>query len=115
MKRLIAAMAALMLMMSGVPVFSEKAEESVKELFSDRDLAQDYKAEKAVPVDLSAGSDAEGASFSGGTLTISAEGIYVLTGTMNGQLRITAPEDAKVQMVLSNAHITSSSAAAVVV
>ena len=106
MKRWIAILTAWMLLVACMPVFAEEAQEGTKELFSERDMTQDYKADNAVPVDLDAQS---------GTLTITAEGIYVLTGTMNGQFRITAPEDAKVQLVLSNAHITGGSAAAVVV
>ena len=105
MKRWIAILTAWMLLMTCMPALADETNEDVKELFSERDLTQDYKTDKAVPIDLDAQS---------GTLTITAEGIYVLSGTMNGQRRITAPEDAKVQLVLSNAHISSGSAAAIV-
>ena len=105
MKRWIAMLTAWMLLMTCMPALADETNEDTKDLFSDRDLTQNYKADKAVPIDLNAQS---------GTLTITAEGIYVLTGTMNGQVRITAPEDAKVQLVLSDAHINSGSAAVIV-
>ena len=105
MKQWIAILTAWMLLMNCMAALADETNEGVKELFSERDLTQDYKTDKAVPIDLDAQS---------GTLTITAEGIYVLTGTMNGQVRVAVPEDAKVQLVLSNAHISSGSAAAIV-
>ena len=47
-----------------------------------------------------------GASVSGATATITQEGTYILTGSLAGQLVVSAPEDAKVQLVLKGASIS---------
>ncbi len=46
-------------------------------------------------------------TLSGTVLTLSASGTYVLTGTWNGQIRVTVPEDEKIQLVLSGVSIVS--------
>ena len=56
----------------------------------------------------------EGVSLSGSTVTISAEGSYILTGTLSqGQIRIDAPEDAKVKLLLNGVSLSNSGDAAI--
>lgn len=49
-----------------------------------------------------------GASASGNTLTVSADGVYEITGTLSdGQIVIDAPDQAEVELVLSGINISS--------
>lgn len=86
-------------------------------LFSDRDLDGSYDAASAVAIQLqgdSAVCDSDAVTVQDGTITISQEGVYLVTGTLSdGQIQVNAPDDAKVQIVLSGADITSSSSAAI--
>lgn len=90
------------------------------EMFTERDLSGDYDESTAVNIKLS-GSGAEsssdqGVSISGSTLTISAEGTYIVSGSLSdGQIVVEADETAKVQIVLKDASITSKSSAAIYV
>lgn len=55
-----------------------------------------------------------GAQAKGSTLTISADGVYEITGTLNdGQIIIDAPDTAVVELVLSGVNISSSKNAAI--
>ena len=58
--------------------------------------------------------ESDGVSISGSTVTITAAGDYVLTGSLSdGQIVINAPEDAKVKLVLSGVSIVKSGHAAI--
>lgn len=94
---------------------SSAATLSDSELFTRRDLSGE--AEEYVTIRLSgssASADGAGVEITGGLVTISEEGYYLLTGSYSGQIRVTADESAKVQLILSNAQITNSGAAAIV-
>ncbi len=68
------------------------------ELFSNRDLAQTAVSTDATQITLTSGSD----------VTISEEGVYVLSGTaQNTTIIVDAPKDAKVQLVLSGVSMTN--------
>lgn len=86
-------------------------------LFSDRDLAGSYDAASAIAIQLqgsSAACDSDAVTVENGRITITQEGVYLVTGTLtDGQIQVNAPDDAKVQIVLSGASITSSSSAAI--
>lgn len=86
---------------------SEK-KKSMSELFSSRDLDPAYDnidAEIILDED-SAYADGNGVTVDGSVITITADGIYRVTGTLsNGQLVVEAPK-AKVQLVLDNADIS---------
>lgn len=93
-------------------------DESVYDLaYSDRDSDASYDEASAVKVELtetSASADSPNVTVDGSTVTITAEGVYVLSGTLSdGQIVVNAPEDAKVQIVLHNASIANSSGPAV--
>lgn len=93
---------------------------SKSEMFTERDLSDDYDESEAVTITLS-GSSAEtsaasGVSIDGSTVTISAEGVYIVSGTLSdGQIIVEAEDSAKVQIVLKDASITSSTSAALYV
>ncbi len=82
-------------------------------LFSDRDLSGAYDVTTTITLSgNSAEISGEGAAFSDGVLTITAEGTYRLTGSFSGQIIVNA-EGAKVQLVLDDAHIASHSGSAI--
>ena len=93
---------------------------SKSEMFTERDLSGEYVESEAETVTLN-GSSAEtsaasGVSIDGSTVTISAEGVYIVSGTLNdGQIVIDADDAAKVQIVLKGASVTSSDSAALYV
>lgn len=88
-------------------------------VFSDRNLDASYDEAAATRIELSdAGSTSTGTgvTISGSTITITEEGVYIVSGTLaDGQIVVDAAEDAKVQIVLDGADITSSDAAAIYV
>ena len=82
-----------------------------KEMFTDRDNNPNYDAASAVKITLS-GSSAKATSksvkISGSTVKITEAATYIISGTLdNGMLVVDAPKDAKVQIVLGGASITS--------
>lgn len=93
---------------------------SKSEMFTERDLSGDYDESEAETITLS-GSSAEtsassGVSIDGSTVTITAEGVYIVSGTLSdGQIIVDADDAAKVQIVLKDASVTSSSSAALYV
>ena len=58
--------------------------------------------------------DSNSVVIDGGTITITAEGIYRISGTLtDGQIVVDAGDTEKVQLVLAGADITSSTSAAI--
>ena len=93
---------------------------SKSEMFTERDLSGDYDESEAETITLSGGSAktsaASGVSIDGSVITISAEGVYIVSGTLTeGQIIVDADDAAKVQIVLKDASITSSDSAAIYV
>ncbi len=107
----------LMLALALLPLSAALTEE--ESYFTARDLAQDYDANKAAMIQLldnEIAAGTESVTVSGTTATITAEGVYVLTGTLqNGQIIVDAPKDAKVQLVLDGVTIHSETSAAIYV
>lgn len=88
----------------------------LSQLFSDRDFEIGYDEESAVHIPLGSPStcDSDAVTVDGSTVTITQEGTYRLTGTLeNGMVVVQAPETDKIQLVLDNAHITSATSAAI--
>lgn len=88
----------------------------LSQLFSDRDFEIGYDEESAVHIPLGSPStcDSDAVTVDGSTVTITQEGTYLLTGTLeNGMVVVQAPETDKIQLVLDNAHITSATSAAI--
>ena len=93
---------------------------SKSEMFTERDLSGDYDESEAETITLSGSSAktsaASGVSIDGSVITISAEGVYIVSGTLTeGQIIVDADDAAKVQIVLKDASITSSDSAAIYV
>ena len=90
-----------------VTTAAEAADNAVSksEMFTERDLSGDYDE-----------SGAEIITLDGESVTISEEGTYIISGTLSdGQIIVDATEEAKVQIVLNGASITSSDSAALYV
>ena len=87
------------------------------EIFSDWDLAGTYDESEAIDIQLNgntASCDSNSVVIDGGTITITAEGIYRISGTLtDGQIVVDAGDTEKVQLVLAGADITSSTSAAI--
>jgi hypothetical protein len=90
---------------------------SADEMFTDRDYEVGYSDYVTVTLaDNATTADAAGVTVSGNTVTITAEGTYLLTGTLAaGQIIVNAPDTAKVQLVLDNASVTCDGSAALYV
>jgi len=92
----------------------------ISDMFTDRDLSGEYKASESVKIELtgdSAQCNLKKVQVNGGTITITEEGTYVLSGKLeNGCIVIEADNDAaKVQLVLNNVEINNDSGAAIYV
>ena len=93
---------------------------SKAEMFTERDLSADYDESEAETITLSGTSAktsaSSGVSIDGSTVTITAEGVYIVSGTLNdGQIIVETDDAAKVQIVLNDASITSKTSAAIYV
>lgn len=91
---------------------------SSTDMFTERDLAGTYEESGAVYVTLSDDGitgETAGVAINGQTMTITAEGTYIFSGTLSeGQIVVDA-DNAKVQIVFDNVDITCASSAAVYV
>lgn len=90
------------------------------EMFSDRDLHWEYENRgNLIPITLhndSAECADESVSISGGTVTVTEAGVYILSGTLdNGSIIVDAQNTDKVQLVLNGAEISSENYAAIYV
>lgn len=85
-----------------------KASASYDGLFSKRDLDPSYSGVTAsITLDgASASVDGSGAEASGSSVTISSEGVYLISGFLSDGQIIVDADKAKVQLVLDNADIT---------
>lgn len=84
--------------------------------FSDRDSDSSYDSATAVSINLADNSTAasSGVAVNGNSVTITAEGTYILSGTLSdGTVIVDSAKQSKVQLVLSNADISSSSTASI--
>lgn len=92
---------------------------SSSEMFTDRDMEIGYDEETSARITLSgdgASSDSDAVQISGSTVTITEEGTYILSGTLNdGMIVVSAEDTDKIQLVLNNVEITSSTSAAIYV
>ena len=94
----------------------DTASAAVDELFTARDLSGE--GDDYVTITLSgSGASCEdaGVTITDGLVTITAAGNYLLTGDYAGRILVDAAEDAKVQLILSDAAITSEGASAICV
>ncbi len=92
----------------------------VTDQFTDRDLDASYDESTAVTIQLSDGastSSDDSVQIDGDTITITEEGVYVISGSLsNGQIQVNnEDETAKIQIVLDNVSIVNSSSACIYV
>lgn len=87
-------------------------------MFSKRDLENDYDSDSAIFVTVSANGfscSSNAVSIKNTVLTISSEGVYVFSGSGNGQIVVDAAKTAKVQIVLNGVDLTCENSAAIYV
>ncbi len=99
---------------------AEESEDTVvdtSDMFTDRDVEIGYDEETCVQIVLSDSQitcDSEDVEISGSTATITAEGTYVLSGTLSdGMIIVNASDSDKIQLVLNGVDITSGTSAAI--
>lgn len=92
---------------------------SASDLFSDRDLQNGYEEKGSAAVSLNgtgASCSSNAVKISGSQITITDEGTYILSGTLqDGMIIVDADASDKVQLVLNGADISCSASAAVYV
>ncbi|MBQ7455519.1 MAG: carbohydrate-binding domain-containing protein [Clostridia bacterium] len=105
MKKYLALILALLFTLSAVPALGEEAAAGpdINDYFSKRDLSGQWDAGDAQYIELAE------------SLTITEAGTYVLSGSMAGCVTVSAPDDAKVQLVLRGVDISVPSGAAILV
>lgn len=95
------------------------SEEGVDTSFSSRDLDVGYDESTASKITLNGSQvsiEGGGASYADGVITISSEGTYLVSGTLdNGRIVVNVPDTQKVQLVLRDAGIHCEDNAAVFV
>lgn len=100
------------------PAPSAESVLSPESYFSDRDFDSSYDAQSTC-ITLegnSASCSGSAVVVDGNTVTITAEGTYILSGTLDdGQIRVCVQTDEKVQLVLAGASVCSSNGAALYV
>ena len=86
------------------------------DMFTDRDLVQTYEESGSILIQLngdSATASSDSVKISGTTITITQNTTHIITGTLNdGMIIVDAGKDAKLQLVLNGASITSQTCAA---
>lgn len=89
------------------------------DMFSDRDKEIGYEESDCIQITLnqtSAECSSDNVSISGSTVTISGEGTYLLSGSLDdGMIIVDASESEKIQLILSGADISCSTSAAIYV
>ncbi|MCD8098744.1 MAG: carbohydrate-binding domain-containing protein [Lachnospiraceae bacterium] len=89
------------------------------DMFTDRDIDWSYDEEDCAHIELdgdSASADTNAVEVSGSTVTITDEGTYILSGTLDdGMIVVDAGDSDKVQLVLDGVDITSATSAAIYV
>ena len=91
------------------------------DLFSNRDREVGYDESECVKITLSGNtaqvdsSVGDAVKIDGNVVTITEAGVYLLSGTLNGQIIVEAEKSDKVQLILDNANISCESSAALYV
>ena len=97
----------------------ELTESTIDTEFTDREKSGSYKASEAVKITLNkttATVSGSGAKADGSTITITEEGVYIVSGTLeDGQIIVDASDSDKVQIVLDGVHINCETNAAIYV
>lgn len=124
MKRSVTVLILILILALAVPVLSGGARAYAEEgdlytaSFSDRDLSASYDAEifHITLNGASASTDSDRVTVSGGTVTVTGPGTYLLSGTLtDGSIHVDAGAQDKVQLVLDGVTINAASDAAIYV
>ena len=95
----------------------ELTESTIDTEFTDREKSGSYKVSEAVKITLNkttATVSGSGAKADGSTITITEEGVYIVSGTLeDGQIIVDASDSDKVQIVLDGVHINCETNAAI--
>ena len=103
MKKIVSILLFCILALTGCAAVSAESDIQLSDYFTDRDLAGTW-------------SDAETIDLTGQTaVNITKEGVYQLSGTMNGAVTVSTDDTAKVQLVLDGVSITAETGAAIYV
>ena len=98
---------------------TEGVPQTEADMFTDRDYETHYDETSCVLIELrgnTAAASSDSVEISGGTVTITQEAVYVISGTLDdGMILVNAPDSAKVHLVLKGAVINSSSSAPIYV
>ena len=90
-------------------------EQNDEDMFTDRDYEEDYQEEDCVSVTLSgtsASSSSDSVEISDGTITITEEGTYRISGTLSdGMIIVNATDTAKVWLIFDGVEINSETSA----
>lgn len=90
----------------------------VSDMFSSRDMEIGYDEEACVKITLqgdTAQSDSADVQIDGAVVTVTAEGSYLLTGELQGQLVVQADKADKVQLILDGVNVSCENSAALYV
>lgn len=102
-----------------VSTTGQTAPVTLSDMFTDRDLEVGYDETTAASITLSgstASCDSDAVTVDGGTITITDEGTYILSGTLDdGMVIVDADDTDKVQLVLNGASIHCEDCAALYV
>ena len=97
----------------------ELTESTIDTEFTDREKSGSYKASEAVKITLNkttATVTGSGTKADGSTITITEEGVYIVSGTLeDGQIIVDASDSDKVQIVLDGVNINCETNAAIYV
>ena len=97
----------------------ELTESTIDTEFTDREKSGSYKVSEAVKITLNkttATVSGSGVKADGSTITITEEGVYIVSGTLeDGQIIVDASDSDKVQIVLDGVHINCETNAAIYV
>ena len=97
----------------------ELTESTIDTEFTDREKSGSYKASEAVKITLNKTTATVSGSrvkADGSTITITEEGVYIVSGTLeDGQIIVDASDSDKVQIVLDGVHINCKTNAAIYV
>lgn len=91
---------ALAILLGSMSLHMAAEETDISALYKNKDVEETWSIAEAQLIDLNA-------VQSGSVISITAKGDYVLSGTLNGQIVIEAPEDEKVRLILNGVSITS--------
>ncbi|MBQ4227791.1 MAG: carbohydrate-binding domain-containing protein, partial [Clostridia bacterium] len=99
-----ALLVALILLAGAVPVSGLAEGTDISSLYKDKDVNADYDSKDVTVIDLSALTE---------DLVITKKGDYLLSGSLNGQVRVEAGEEDKVRLILNGVTITAQNGSAI--